>query len=90
MKGVTGDELSPSDGFGHNGYGFHAAVFQADAVFGTYKKRGLEKPMTKSHFAKFLAEYFFGPKWALLSDAELMDFTISGEDNIPPSHAVEL
>ena len=48
------------------------------AVLGTYKKRGLGTPMTKSHFAKFLAEHFFGPKWDLPSDAELLDFTISG------------
>ena len=48
------------------------------AVLGTYQRRGLAAPMTKSHFTKFLAEHFFGAKWDSPSDAELLDFTISG------------
>jgi hypothetical protein len=34
--------------------------------------------MTRSHFAKFLGEHFFGEGWELSTDAELFDFTISG------------
>jgi hypothetical protein len=61
------------------------AVFEADilpvigvAVTETYQKRGLSAPMTRSHFTKYLAEHFFGKDWAIPSDAELLDFTISG------------
>lgn len=48
------------------------------AVVETYRKRGLVAPMTRSHFTKYLAEHFFGSGWELPSDAELLDFTISG------------
>ena len=48
------------------------------AVLETYRKRGLAAPMTRSHFTKFLAEHFFGKGWESPSDAELLDFTISG------------
>ena len=52
------------------------------AVVETYRKRGLAAPMTRSHFTKFLAEHFFGKGWESPSDAELLDFTISGGRSI--------
>jgi hypothetical protein len=52
------------------------------AVLQTYQKRGLAAPMTRSHFAKFLAEHFFGKGWELPTDAELLDFTISGGKSV--------
>ena len=52
------------------------------AVLQTYQKRGLAAPMTRSHFAKFLAEHLFGKGWELPTDAELLDFTISGGKSV--------
>jgi Initiator Replication protein len=52
------------------------------AVTHAYQKRGLDSPMTRSHFAKFLAEHFFGKAWELPSDSDLLDFTISGGQSV--------
>lgn len=43
----------------------------------TYKKRGLAAPLTRSHFAKFITEHFFGKNWTAPNDAEMLDFLIS-------------
>lgn len=46
------------------------------AVVETYRKRGLNIGMTKTHFTHFLAEHFFGPKWDIPSDTDLLNFSI--------------
>lgn len=56
---------------------FELTLEQSPAIAKTYSKRGLKTPMTRSLFAKFLADDLFGPGWEHPSDSALLDHAIS-------------